>query len=916
MKNTTPPPTSAVLTFSKRSGKNDTQPIPRPDRLFPDPDTTYAPSVFWLWNSTLPPERISDMAAEICRQRLNPGYVHARFTPEGDRATWNEESWKQIIARRWISDEWFNAFEASLEKTAAAGMHMTYTTGEPNIPKHQILAVCPELKAQSVGAAIVDVEGNASHEVPESFFTVAAKVEGGRIVSSSLQIVGEGAPFVWEAPEGATWRLYVFTKYHDVTSSGAPVNFLDRRLGDAWIEVEHSKYEARVGQHFGKTMGGIFIDHEGCYGYKLAWSDDLAKDYSEKKGRDIRLWMPLMVDEDVEGKWGKARWDWFDTITRLYAECLMAPMDQWCRDRNMYVTCHFWESSLFEQAIQAGSFFHMQRSYSFPGTDALFLQVLEPRHFKETQSVCEFEGRQSFSEMLTIAGWHVTPATLKKSANCGIAWGLTQLTMHSINTNTDLLKVSYPPDSFNWNPCWRHLHLMTDFVRRAAHVNDHGRLRPDVLVFCPMDSVWALLGDGIFDPAKPHHFYFEDMKGLDDARHADEIRHIDAAYTQAQANLSAGRVEYLIADHVYLEQMDVSVEGRLTYGGFAFQTLVLPPLYLIPLEVARKAVAFAQSGGRVYALGRLPEGSVENGMYDPGMKRLMDVLRAAPGFVEANEGLAAWIGTPDLPQNVVFETGAFPMLSSQRTINGRSFTWLVNNESARQECVVRIRAASGEASIWNCETGTKTPIASEDLPSGESRVTLTLEPYEAFWLVHDPSKPVIPPSGEKPSEQTVLTLDGLWTVSVDAADQPAITDQQRIAAPAWLLEGGSQRPLESWLAWELQQFSGFVDYATTFEIDRVEGSETLNLGEVSYMAEVWINGQPAGGRLWAPFQFEIGKWLRPGSNTVRIRVGNLVLNAISQYNDYKWNWYKAPDAKALDAGLFGPVTVQRRVTFK
>jgi len=307
---------------------------------------------------------------------------------------------------------------------------------------------------------------------------------------------------------------------------------------------------------------------------------------------------------------------------------------------------------------------------------------------------------------------------------------------------------------------------------------------------------------------------------------------------------------------------------------------------------------------------------VENGMYDPGMKRLMDVLRAAPGFVEANEGLAAWIGTPDLPQNVVFETGAFPMLSSQRTINGRSFTWLVNNESARQECVVRIRAASGEASIWNCETGTKTPIASEDLPSGESRVTLTLEPYEAFWLVHDPSKPVIPPSGEKPSEQTVLTLDGLWTVSVDAADQPAITDQQRIAAPAWLLEGGSQRPLESWLAWELQQFSGFVDYATTFEIDRVEGSETLNLGEVSYMAEVWINGQPAGGRLWAPFQFEIGKWLRPGSNTVRIRVGNLVLNAISQYNDYKWNWYKAPDAKALDAGLFGPVTVQRRVTFK
>ena len=911
MKNTPPQPSSATKSFSNRSGKNDVASTPQPDGAFFEPDLSYAPSVFWLWNSTLPADRISEMAAEICRQRLNPGYVHARFSPDGDPSTWNEESWKVAISR-WTSDEWFNAFAASLDKTAAAGMHMTYTTGEPNIPKYQILAACPELKAQSVGAAILNVKGGENCEVPESFFTVAAKLEGERIVSSSLKIVGEGAPFAWEAPEGATWRLYVFTNYHDVPPSGAPVNFLDRRLGDVWIEVEHSKYEARVGQHFGKTMGGIFIDHEGCYGYKLAWSEDVARDYCEKKGRDIRLWMPLMLDEDVEGMWGKARWDWFDTITRLYAECLMAPMDQWCRDRNMYLTCHFWESSLFEQAIQVGSFFHMQRSYSFPGTDALYLQVLDPRHFKETQSVCEFEGRQNFSEMLTIAGWHVTPATIKKSANCGIAWGLTQLTMHSINTNTDLLKVAYPPDSFNWNPYWNHLHLMTDFVRRASYVNDHGRLQPDVLIFCPMDSVWALLGDGIFDPAKPHHFYFEDMKGLEDARHADEIRHIDAAYTQAQADLSAGRVEYLIADHVYLEQMNVAEEGKLTYGEFEFQTLVLPPLYLIPLEVARKAVHFAHAGGHVYALGRLPEGSVENGMYDPEMKRLMDVLRAAPGFAEAHDGLAALIGAPGLEQNVVFETGEFPMLSSQRTVDGRSFTWIVNNESVRQECVVRIRATSGEASIWNCETGAKTPIASEDLPAGESRVTLTLEPYEAFWLVHDPSKPAIALSGDKkPPEQPLLTLDDLWTVSVDAADQPAITDQQILAAPAWLLEGGAKRKLESWNKWDLRQFSGFVDYTNTFEIDRVAGNETLDLGEVSHMAEVWINGQSAGERLWAPFKFEIAKLLRTGSNTVRIRVGNLVLNAINQYQDYQWKWYKAPDDEALDAGLFGPVTVQR-----
>ena len=77
------------------------------------------------------------------------------------------------------------------------------------------------------------------------------------------------------------------------------------------------------------------------------------------------------------------------------------------------------------------------------------------------------------------------------------------------------------------------------------------------------------------------------------------------------------------------------------------------------------------------------------------------------------------------------------------------------------------------------------------------------------------------------------------------------------------------------------------------------------------MAEVWINGQPAGERLWAPFRFEIGKFLRPGSNAVRIRVGNLIINALTQDNDYDWKWFKAPTDEELDSGLFGPVSVRR-----
>jgi hypothetical protein len=61
------------------------------------------------------------------------------------------------------------------------------------------------------------------------------------------------------------------------------------------------------------------------------------------------------------------------------------------------------------------------------------------------------------------------------------------------------------------------------------------------------------------------------------------------------------------------------------------------------------------------------------------------------------------------------------------------------------------------------------------------------------------------------------------------------------------------------------------------------------------MAEVWINGEPAGKRLWAPYRFEISGLLQKGHNRIRIRVGNQVDN-----------YYTNP----VPSGLLGPVEIE------
>ena len=102
------------------------------------------------------------------------------------------------------------------------------------------------------------------------------------------------------------------------------------------------------------------------------------------------------------------------------------------------------------------------------------------------------------------------------------------------------------------------------------------------------------------------------------------------------------------------------------------------------------------------------------------------------------------------------------------------------------------------------------------------------------------------------------------------------------------------RPLEEWGHWKLERFSGYVDYQKTVELGHHQGRVILELGEVHHLAHVWINGVDVGSRLWPPFEFEITRYLQTGSNTVRVRVGNLT------NNNYGQN---------VKSGLFGPVRI-------
>ena len=126
----------------------------------------------------------------------------------------------------------------------------------------------------------------------------------------------------------------------------------------------------------------------------------------------------------------------------------------------------------------------------------------------------------------------------------------------------------------------------------------------------------------------------------------------------------------------------------------------------------------------------------------------------------------------------------------------------------------------------------------------------------------------------------------------------------------------------------VKYFSGTATYTKTFDWNptvqtREQKSEHwLDLGDVQVMAQVKLNGHDFGTLWRPPFRVDIPAALKPGRNTLEVRVANLWPNrmigdaALPAAERFTWSSY-APfnkDAPLPKSGLLGPVSIQTATT--
>ncbi len=908
------------------------------EQHFKNPDMQYAPFMFWFWDAPLDSvavrHHMETMTTNMLDQHLNPGYVHARMSMVDT---------PNLPLKQWLSPMWFKTFDrmVSIAKTANSYIGFCNDYWWPSgKAAGRVLQNNPDLWAVSLRWKTIDVVSGSQIHIPDYFFAVAARLVDSldvlekrrnkihrkaqqdsleltphtpaRIISKTLRQIPAEKDSTWTAPSEGNWRIYFFKRYYHPGADGGRLNYLDRQLGSEFLKYAHQPYADVFPNELGKTIPGVFIDHEGDYGYKLAWSADLEHHYQHKFNADLRAMCPLLVDTDIEGTYPKCRWQYFEAASDVYAE-FFKQVNDWCIQHDLYAISNLWEESLMWQAGAVADFFKLQRAFSMPGTDCLALTALNPHNFKETQSVCEFESRRFQSEIMGGAGlWGFNPVSIKKVGNAVITWGVNHIVPHAVYTTRKFDSHPWLPDWHTEHPWWPYLHLWSDFVRRASYINSHGHTVPDVLLLNPMDSVWGRSGPGVFDPAfkgrvpGPAVLPLPDKNDipqtLEELKRGsawwrppvmetwfdEHVHAIDSVYTKTINQLSEHRIEYLITDDHYLRQMQID-SGTLVREPFRFKTVILPVMDIMPLDNAELLLSFAKQGGQMILLSDFPTASTENGLDDSRMRTIAKELKNFANVHFLHNTNDIFSDSSLVRSHIHFLSQPFPMLQQHRRISGHDFFWLANNTGKAKQSTLLIENVKGGIEKWDCETGEIIELEHEPTTKGIS-VRLTFEPYEAFWLVSG-QKHTIQHSHQKLSQPDSLILIGPWHVSIDPDNQPPVEHPIEIS-DVW--QNGTVQHLADWQEWELEHFSGRMDYKKSFVLEHVPVRTQIDLGTVHHSAALWINGQRIGARLWPPFRFDITDAIKAGRNQLMIRIGNLVNNS---YGD------------AQPSGLKGPVII-------
>ena len=364
----------------------------------------------------------------------------------------------------------------------------------------------------------------------------------------------------------------------------------------------------------------------------------------------------------------------------------------------------------------------------------------------------------------------------------------------------------------------------------------------------------------------------------------------------------------------------------LTSGGVSYKALVVPGARLMPADVLEKLLRLADEGATIVFLEQYPEDV-------PGLNTLegrRTEFNKALAQIKEREGKGHILFGTDYARTLA-ATAAVPEemkttfgLSSIRRSHPEGHHYFISalkTEDTENWIPLAVQARS--AMLYNPMNGTsgkarlrqnngRTEVFLQ-LASGESVILKTFADQEVSAPEYGYWTPVMQNDVNKMSPVT-YSFTGKWGFRFVEASPAVAATPDSVSLGSW-----TEIPAEG-----AKNVMGAACYTTTFTLKSPAdaGEWMLDLGDVRESARVRINGQAVATLIAVPYRCLVGKYLRPGVNTLEVEVTNLPANHIADMDrrDVPWRIYKDANIvnihykkdnygkwEPVPSGLLGPV---------
>lgn len=802
---------------------------------------------WWWYGCSVKKEEIVEQLDEMVAQGIGGVEIQMMYPVAVD------DKADDRINIEYFSPEFFDILDFTSQETAKRGMFFDLTLGSswpyggPFVPMN--------LSAPVVLPYTIDVTG------PQTFtydFTtriaggivgcVMGKMENSQMLPETIVDLSDKLAmhelFNWpwgtmlkdvEIPAG-NYKIVCF-----VSSSYREKVLAPMRGAEGWV-IDHNRKDAArlffeqagtpIVEKLGKgAVRSFFCDSIEVSGHN--WTDIMYDEFQKRRGYSLKPYIYALWGE-IKGLTDRIRYDFHKTYAELTVENFFQEMTDWCHEVGS--TSRIQAHGTWGDVLLAYGAADIPEGETFSAGDIYTVNTIHRRLASSAGNLYNkpIISNESFT-WLRFPRFTETLEHIKVALDAIFVDGMNQIVNHGFTYN--------PSEGEEWpfyasshinnkNTWWKFYKNIGDYIQRVSHFMQKGKTAAEVCIYLPQNDIWAE------NPLCDLHMCMQLRERFED----------DA-------------VDGIAKSGYWFDYINDEALGR--FNEYDYKVLILMETTRLPLETAKNIQKFAEAGNLVICAQQLPVkscGLVNAAENDAEVEAIMTGLKDSGKllFVEnKREALVEKLQETFVPDLSISEGAQDIGYIHKKTEEGDIY--FVSNMS-KNDYVTTLKFKNQTAPSLVVDP--LTLKKKEILNAGEKEIQIHVEPLQSLLLFF---------AGDAQGIEKELQVTGEKDISKDWKFEVPAKD---ITLDMPELQEWQQIP-------ELKYFSGTAFYEKTVEMseEELKAQEiVLKIGEVSVCARVYVNDQLAGDIIKYPYEVEIGRFLQPGTNKIRIEVVNLLIN--------------------------------------